>query len=121
MNKPDWTIYSNLTSFSYKQYKKTFFYFQYIHRRFPENIECLKFLVKISNDLGLKEANEYALELKKAERAREVRDNRVSSSRPGSRIGSSRASANNNNSRTGSAVSTISNIQIIRNMFLPKI
>ena len=105
------------TSFSYKQYKKTFFYFQYIHRRFPENIECLKFLVKISNDLGLKEANEYALELKKAERAREVRDNRVSSSRPGSRIGSSRASANNNNSRTGSAVSTISNIQIIRNMF----
>ena len=78
-------------------------------------------MVKISNDLGLKEANEYALELKKAERAREVRDNRVSSSRPGSRIGSSRASANNNNSRTGSAVSTISNIQIIRNMFLPKI
>ena len=74
-------------------------------------------MVKISNDLGLKEANEYALELKKAERAREVRDNRVSSSRPGSRIGSSRASANNNNSRTGSAVSTISNIQIIRNMF----
>ena len=62
-------------------------------------------MVKISNDLGLKEANEYALELKKAERAREVRDNRVSSSRPGSRIGSSRGSANNNNSRTGSAVS----------------
>ena len=83
-----------------------YFNFQYIHRRFPENIECLKFLVKISNDLGLKEANEYALELKKAERAREVRDNRVSSSRPGSRIGSSRASANNNNSRTGSAVSS---------------
>ena len=81
--------------------------FQYIHRRFPENIECLKFLVKISNDLGLKEANEYALELKKAERAREVRDNRVSSSRPGSRIGSSRGSANNNNSRTGSAVSYV--------------
>ena len=82
------------------------FVFQYVHRRFPENTECLKFLVKISNDLGLKEATEYAHELKKAERAREVRDNRVSSSRPGSRISSSRGSAsNNNNSRTGSAVS----------------
>ena len=68
-------------------------------------MECLKFLVKISSDLGLKEATEYAHELKKAERAREVRDNRVSSSRPGSRISSSRASGNNNNSRTGSAVS----------------
>ena len=63
--------------------------------------------MKISNDLGLKEAAEYAHELKKAERAREVRDNRVSSSRPGSRISSSRGSAHNNNSRTGSAVSNL--------------
>ncbi len=73
-------------------------------------MECLKFLVKISSDLGLKEATEYANELKKAERAREVRDNRVSSSRPGSRISSSRASGNNNNSRTGSAVSINSKV-----------
>ena len=31
-----------------------------IHRRFPENVECLKFLVKLSSDMGLKEANSYA-------------------------------------------------------------
>ena len=83
-------------------------------------MECLKFLVKISNDLGLKEATEYAHELKKAERAREVRDNRVSSSRPGSRISSSRASATNNNSRTGSAVS-ISMLECAQNSLNPKI
>ena len=39
-----------------------------MHRKFPENIECLKFLVKLSSDMGLKEAGEYAMELKKAER-----------------------------------------------------
>jgi len=43
-----------------------------IHRRFPENVECLKFLVKISSDMGLKEAATYAQELKKAERAKQV-------------------------------------------------
>ena len=72
-----------------------------VHRRFPENVECLKFLVgvysstvdsyilslkicliyntdsgdpqvKLCSDMGLKEAGEFALELKKAERAKEV-------------------------------------------------
>ena len=51
--------------------------------------------------MGLKEAAEYAQELKKAERAKEVREQRASSSRPGSRISSSRASIH---SRAGSAV-----------------
>jgi intraflagellar transport protein 88 len=61
---------------------------------------CLKtvFQVKLCSDMGLKEAAEYAMELKKAERAKEVREQRASSSRPGSRISSSRGS------RTGSAV-----------------
>ena len=54
--------------------------------------------------MGLKEATEYALELKKAERAKEVREQRASSSRPGSRISSSKASIN---SRPGSAVSLL--------------
>ena len=66
-------------------------------------MECLKFLVKISSDLGLKEAGEYALELKKAERARELKESRISSSRSGSRMGSSQR-----NSRNGSAVSALS-------------
>jgi intraflagellar transport protein 88 len=71
-----------------------------VHRRFPENVECLKFLVKLSSDMGLKEASDYALELKKAERSRDMADQRAMSSRPGSRRSSSRNSA-----RTGSAVS----------------
>ena len=79
-----------------------------IHRRFPENVECLKFLVKLSSDMGLREAQEYAMELKKAEKAREIRDQRANSSnsRPGSRRSSSRTSMNS--MRTGSGVSKLS-------------
>jgi intraflagellar transport protein 88 len=73
-----------------------------VHRRFPENVECLKFLVKLCTDMGLREAGEFALELKKAERAREAAEQRALSSRPGSRRSSSRASLA---SRTGSAIS----------------
>ena len=43
-----------------------------VHRKFPENIECLKFLVKLSSDMGLREAGEYAMDLKKAERWRSL-------------------------------------------------
>ncbi|XP_069680565.1 intraflagellar transport protein 88 homolog [Periplaneta americana] len=69
-----------------------------IHARFPENIECLKFLIRLCSDLGLKEATEYALELKKAEKAKEVRE-RIGSSRPGSlRSGSGRSSRGGLNS-----------------------
>ena len=83
-------------------YHKALETYKTIHRKFPENIECLKFLVKICSDMGLKEAMDYAQELKKAERAKDLRD-RASSSRPGSRRSSSRAS---NLSRNGSAVRT---------------
>ena len=79
-------------------YHKALDTYKTIHRKFPDNIECLKFLVKICSDMGLKEAMDYAQELKKAERAKDLRE-RASSSRPGSRRSSSRAS---NLSRNGS-------------------
>lgn len=40
----------------------------------------LKLLVRLCNDLGLKETAEYAQELKQAEKAREIRQ-RISSSK----------------------------------------
>lgn len=83
-------------------YHKALDTYKSVHRKFPENVECLKFLVKLSSDMGLKEANEYALELKKAERSKEVADQRAMSSRPGSRRSASR---NSLGSRTGSAIS----------------
>ncbi|GBN19818.1 Intraflagellar transport protein 88 [Araneus ventricosus] len=77
-----------------------------IHRKFPDDVECLRFLVRLCTDLGLKEAAEYTNKLKKAEKAKEVKIQRTASSgsRPGSRRSSSRAS------RDGSASSLSSNI-----------
>ena len=49
----------------------------------------LQLLVRLTSEFGLKEAGEYALELKRAEKAKEVRE-RIGSSRPGSRRSSGR-------------------------------
>ena len=56
-------------------YHKAMDTYRAVHRRFPENVECLKFLVKLASDMGLREAQDYALELKKAERSKEVNPN----------------------------------------------
>lgn len=64
------------------QFHKAVLEYQDIHNKFPENIECLKFLVRLCSDLGLKEAQLYATELKRAEKAKELKDRQVSA-RPG--------------------------------------
>ena len=46
----------------------------------------LKFLVRICTDLGLKEAADYSIELKKAEKSKEMRDERMKG-KPGSEYG----------------------------------
>lgn len=64
------------------QFHKALEEYQDIHEKFPENIECLKFLIRLCSDLGLKEAQLYASELKKAEKAKELKE-RQGSARPG--------------------------------------
>ncbi|KAH3729842.1 hypothetical protein DPMN_055820 [Dreissena polymorpha] len=48
---PDDRQLSTDASGNYNQALETY---KYIHRRFPDNVECLKFLVRICSDLGLK-------------------------------------------------------------------
>ncbi|XP_059895574.1 intraflagellar transport protein 88 homolog isoform X3 [Gadus macrocephalus] len=55
-----------------------------IHRKFPENIECLRFLVRLCTDMGMKEVQEYATKMKKVEKMKEIREQRVRSGREGS-------------------------------------
>ena len=64
----------------------------------------LKFLVRICSDLGLKEAQEYATKLKKAEKAKELKDQRASS---GTRRGSGRRRDNAEPGMTGGFCCTI--------------
>lgn len=78
-----------------------------IHKKYPENMECLKFLARICADLQLPEAGEYLDKMKKLEKAKELKDeNRRRDIRSASR--SSRRSAASSNSREGSASSNSS-------------
>lgn len=62
--------------------------FQQIHERFPENHDCLRALIHLTNSQGLIEQNNvYVEKLEKIEKQREVRQ-RISSSRPGTSFNS---------------------------------
>ena len=50
-----------------------------IHKRFPEDTECLKFLVRLCADMGLGDAQEYANRLKRIEKTKQLRDQRAES------------------------------------------
>nr|KAJ3419677.1 Intraflagellar transport protein 88 [Polyrhizophydium stewartii] len=50
-------------------YQQAFETYKRIHAKFPENVECLRFLVRICTDLGMKEVGEYVTRLARAEKA----------------------------------------------------
>ncbi|XP_061648469.1 intraflagellar transport protein 88 homolog isoform X1 [Phyllopteryx taeniolatus] len=65
-------------------YQKALDTYKEIHRKFPENVECLRFLVRLSQDMGLQEVQDYTSKLKKVEKMKELREQRVKSAREGS-------------------------------------
>ncbi|KAM6179582.1 intraflagellar transport protein 88 homolog isoform 8-T8 [Erethizon dorsatum] len=69
-------------------YQKALDTYKDIHRKFPENVDCLRFLVRLCTDIGLKEVQEYVTKLKRLEKMKEIREQRLKSGRDGS--GSSR-------------------------------
>uniref|UniRef100_A0A674D813 Intraflagellar transport 88 homolog n=1 Tax=Salmo trutta TaxID=8032 RepID=A0A674D813_SALTR len=71
-------------------YQKALETYKDIHRKFPENIECLRFLVRLCTDMGMKEVQDYATKLKKVEKMKEIREQRVKSAREGSARGTRR-------------------------------
>ncbi|XP_062390468.1 intraflagellar transport protein 88 homolog isoform X1 [Sardina pilchardus] len=74
-------------------YQKALDTYKDIHRKFPENVECLRFLVRLCTDMGLKEVQEYATKLKKVEKMKEIREQRVKSGRESSARGRREGSA----------------------------
>ena len=54
-------------------YQRAFETYKEINRLFPDNVDCLRFLVRICSDLGLPEGQEYAALLKRAEAAGEAK------------------------------------------------
>ncbi|XP_073439157.1 intraflagellar transport protein 88 homolog isoform X2 [Dendrobates tinctorius] len=65
-------------------YQKALDKYKDIHQKFPDNVECLRFLVRLCTDIGLKEVQEYTTKLKKAEKMKELKEQRVKSGRDGS-------------------------------------
>lgn len=65
-------------------YQKALDTYKDIHRKFPENVECLRFLVRLCTDIGLKEVQEYAAKLKRLEKMKEIREQRIKSGRDSS-------------------------------------
>nr|XP_057939069.1 intraflagellar transport protein 88 homolog isoform X4 [Doryrhamphus excisus] len=59
-------------------YQKSLDTYKEIHRKFPENVECLRFLVRLSQDMGLQEVQDYATKLKKVEKMKELREQKTS-------------------------------------------
>ncbi|XP_015589688.1 intraflagellar transport protein 88 homolog [Cephus cinctus] len=104
-DQPRWRLLAAACLRRTGQFHKALTEYQDIHKKFPENIECLKFLVRLCSDLGLKEAQLYAAELKKVEKAKELKE-RQTSSRPGTT--GSRRSNSGTSSRGGSGMSTVS-------------
>ncbi|XP_023259039.1 intraflagellar transport protein 88 homolog isoform X5 [Seriola lalandi dorsalis] len=82
-------------------YQKALETYKDIHRKFPENVECLRFLVRLCTDMGLNEVQEYATKLKKVEKMKEIKEQRVKSGREGSARG-------RREGREGSAGSAVS-------------
>jgi len=63
------------------EYQAALNVYKQIHADFPEEIDCLKFLVRICSDLGMKEVTEYTALLKKAEKAKETKEQRDKSNK----------------------------------------
>ncbi|XP_055015680.1 LOW QUALITY PROTEIN: intraflagellar transport protein 88 homolog [Boleophthalmus pectinirostris] len=55
-------------------YQKSLETYKKIHSRFPENVDCLRFLVRLCTDRGLADAQEYAGKLKKLVKMKELRE-----------------------------------------------
>uniref|UniRef100_UPI00358E98C6 intraflagellar transport protein 88 homolog isoform X2 n=1 Tax=Myxine glutinosa TaxID=7769 RepID=UPI00358E98C6 len=51
--------------------------YRFIDTKFPDNVECLRLLVRLCKDLGLPEVQQYSNKLKNAERALELRQKEV--------------------------------------------
>uniref|UniRef100_A0AC34QRK3 Intraflagellar transport 88 n=1 Tax=Panagrolaimus sp. JU765 TaxID=591449 RepID=A0AC34QRK3_9BILA len=66
-------------------FQKALELYKQIHRKFPTNVECLKFLVQLCRDLRMPEEKDYARKLKKLEDTHRLRAQRETDSSQGKR------------------------------------
>ncbi|KAJ8409908.1 hypothetical protein AAFF_G00209490 [Aldrovandia affinis] len=86
-------------------YQKALETYTNIHRKFPESVECLRFLVRLCSDMGLKEVQEYATKLKKVEKMKDKKEQRVKSGRESSARGRREGSASSDSGHSSHGTS----------------
>ncbi|XP_049341360.1 intraflagellar transport protein 88 homolog isoform X3 [Astyanax mexicanus] len=101
--QPNQVVWQLMVASCYRRsgnYQKALETYKDIHRKFPDNAECLRFLVRLCTDMGLKEVQEYATKLKKVEKMKEIREQRVKSGRENSARGRREGSASSGGSQS---------------------
>ncbi|XP_072542134.1 intraflagellar transport protein 88 homolog [Salminus brasiliensis] len=106
--QPNQVVWQLMVASCYRRsgnYQKALETYKDIHRKFPENVECLRFLVRLCTDMGLKEVQEYATKLKKVEKMKEIREQRVKSGRDSSARGRREGSASSDSGQSSHGAS----------------
>ncbi|KAF5902036.1 intraflagellar transport protein 88 isoform X1, partial [Clarias magur] len=106
--QPNHVVWQLMVASCYRRsgnYQRALETYKDIHRKFPENAECLRFLVRLCTDMGLKEVQEYATKLKKVEKMKEIREQRVKSGRENSARGRREGSASSDSGQSSRGAS----------------
>uniref|UniRef100_A0A8B9H864 Intraflagellar transport protein 88 homolog n=1 Tax=Astyanax mexicanus TaxID=7994 RepID=A0A8B9H864_ASTMX len=106
--QPNQVVWQLMVASCYRRsgnYQKALETYKDIHRKFPDNAECLRFLVRLCTDMGLKEVQEYATKLKKVEKMKEIREQRVKSGRENSARGRREGSASSDSGQSSHGAS----------------
>ncbi|XP_036413762.1 intraflagellar transport protein 88 homolog [Colossoma macropomum] len=106
--QPNHVVWQLMVASCYRRsgnYQKALETYKDIHRKFPENVECLRFLVRLCTDMGLKEVQDYATKLKKVEKMKEIREQRVKSGRESSARGRREGSASSDSGQSSHGAS----------------
>ncbi|XP_060785593.1 intraflagellar transport protein 88 homolog isoform X2 [Neoarius graeffei] len=106
--QPNRVVWQLMVASCYRRsgnYQRALETYKDIHRKFPENAECLRFLVRLCTDMGLKEVQDYATKLKKVEKMKEIREQRVKSGRENSARGRREGSASSDSGQSSHGAS----------------
>ncbi|XP_060764434.1 intraflagellar transport protein 88 homolog isoform X7 [Neoarius graeffei] len=98
--QPNYVVWQLIVASCYRRsgnYQRALETYKDIHHKFPENAECLRFLVRLCTDMGLQEVQDFATKLKKVEKMKKIREQRLKSGRENSARGWREGSASSDN------------------------
>ncbi|XP_060764388.1 intraflagellar transport protein 88 homolog isoform X2 [Neoarius graeffei] len=105
--QPNYVVWQLIVASCYRRsgnYQRALETYKDIHHKFPENAECLRFLVRLCTDMGLQEVQDFATKLKKVEKMKKIREQRLKSGRENSARGWREGSASSDSGQSSHGV-----------------